>query len=91
MTETMKAQAITTAIIAFQEYNTYEKISANISAVFDQLHGEYWQCVIGPHGFDARFNYKAGTYLSFAFGEAQVVLFQIMKQVRNLFIKIYSN
>jgi phage-related protein len=91
MPETMKAQAITTAIIAFQEYNSYEKISANISAVFDQLHGEYWQCVIGPHGFNSRFNYIAGTYLSFAFGEAQVVLFQIMKQVRNLFIKTYSN
>ena len=81
MSETMKAQAITTAIIAFQEFNTYEKISNNISGVFDQMHGEYWQCVIGPHGFNARFNYIAGTYLAFSFGDAQVVMFQIMKQV----------
>lgn len=81
MSETMKAQAITTAIIAFQEFNTYEKISANISGVFDQMHGEYWQCVIGPHGFNARFNYISGTYLAFSFGDAQVVMFQIMKQV----------
>lgn len=81
MSEAMKGHAIGTAMLAFQDFNSYKLISANISAVFNQMHGEQWQCIIGSEGFDAHMDYVPGTYISFAFGECQIIMYQTLKQV----------
>jgi hypothetical protein len=87
MDNKMSNFAINISLNAIKAFDKFDLIAKNISQIFDEEYGKYWNCIIGQKGIDASVGYVNGSYVNAIIDDLEIVLFQTNQPQ----YKVYKN